>query len=138
MSNQGEVGNALKSQLLENSEIVDKLVFIKVLSLQGFSLLSLPSCPPFPRKFFKKPAVSATNVQSAHSANKWNKKVNSFSAFLTSLKKKKCLSFLKSSQFQNKKEDENPQREEHSPKIDVSQIQTSLPQFVKAYRKQKT
>jgi len=75
---------------LENFEIVDKLVFIKVLLFLGFLPFFLfLLCPPFPRKIFKKPAVSATNVQSAHSANKWNKKGKFlFSFSLHQLKKR--------------------------------------------------
>lgn len=88
MSDQGEV--EMHSSQLLNFKIVDKLVF-KILLFLGFLPFSfLPSLSPFPRKhFFLKPAVSATNVQSAHSANKWNKKgIPSFQFPLHQLKRK--------------------------------------------------
>lgn len=58
--------------MVEEFEIADKLMFITVLLFSGF--LFFPCCPSHPKTKNLKPAVSATNVQSAHSANKWKNK----------------------------------------------------------------
>lgn len=77
--------------MVEEFEIADKLVFFKILLFPGF--LFFPCCPSHPKKKKNlKPAVSATNVQSAHSANKWKNKKTfllSSSFFLAAKFKKK-------------------------------------------------
>lgn len=65
--------------MVEEFEIADKLLVHQDSSLFRVSLLLLLSLPPKgKKKIHLKPAVSATNVQSAHSANKWKKPKQTF------------------------------------------------------------
>jgi len=64
----------------------------KILLFSGFLFFPYFAAPPTQRKKNLKPAVSATNVQSAHSANKWKNKKTfllSSSFFLAAKFKKK-------------------------------------------------